>query len=322
MRREALMHHSCVPVYQRQSIPRQAHAAKQKPNLFVIGAMKSGTTYLNKLLAAHPSIFMCTPEEPTYFVDPSQLAKLWPRLWDLGYWRSEEQYLRLFERSGDAEVLGEASTNYSKFPLVADVPERIFHFNKRARFIYLLRDPVERSLSHYWHMVRHHAENRPIMTAVNEDPQFTDVSHYAMQLKLYFQYFSPDHLKIVTHEQLTSSSLETIQDLYNWLGLDQADIDASVLEAPENVTPETIRMAEGLKLMHILKNTWPARAIVPRLPVSIQDAALRLSTTAVNRRLVDTSDVTKYLRVIQQKQTEELTRLLGRDFPEWSTLNQ
>ena len=57
-------------------MPRQARTTIRKPNLFLIGAMKSGTTYLNKLLGVHPCIFMCTPEEPTYFVDSSQLKKL------------------------------------------------------------------------------------------------------------------------------------------------------------------------------------------------------------------------------------------------------
>ena len=76
----------------------------RKPNLFLIGAMRSGTTYLCKLLDAHPSIFMCRPKEPSYFVDPGQLKTLWPNMWDQGFWRSEDHYLRLFSvgrRHGD-----------------------------------------------------------------------------------------------------------------------------------------------------------------------------------------------------------------------------
>lgn len=311
-----------LPVSRGRALSRRARTAKRKPNLFLIGAMKSGSTYLNKLLASHPSIFMCRPEEPTYFVDPSQLAKLWPHLWDQGFWRSEEQYLRLFESSEGEEILGEASTNYSKLPLVSGVAERIYNFNKTARFIYLLRDPIERTLSHYWHMVRYHAENRQITTAVKDDPQFTDVSYYAMQLKSYFRYFSPDRVCVLTHEQLISAPRETMRALYEWLGVGPANIDASLFRQPENVTPEIIRMAAGPKLTHVLKNTWVGRAIAPRLPCSIREAVLRLSTSAVNRRLVDTSDTIKYLQPIQRKQTDELTQLLGRDFPEWGTLNQ
>jgi Sulfotransferase family len=303
-------------------MPRQVRTIARKPNLFLIGAMKSGTTYVSKLLAAHPSIFMCTPEEPTYFVDPSQLAKLWPYMWDQGFWRSEEQYLRLFEAAEDAEILGEASTNYSKLPLVSSVPEKIFHFNKSARFIYLLRDPVERALSHYWHMVRYHAENRQMMSAIKESPQFVDVSYYAMQLEPYFKYFSRDRVKVLTYEQLISSPQKTMQGLYEWLGVNPVSIDVSVLDQAENVTPEIIRMAVGPKSIHVLKNTRPVRTVVPQLPVLIRQVGQRLSTSAVNRRLVHASEVIKYLQPIQRKQTDELTQLLGRDFPEWSTLNR
>jgi len=146
--------------------------AQRKPNLFVIGAMKPGTTYLNKLLGAHPSIFMCSPEEPSYFVDQKQLRRLWPEAWDLGFWRSEDYYLRLFQSSGDAVVVGEASTNYTKRPLVYGVPERIHRFNPDSRFIYLLRDPNQRTISHYWHMVRFGAERRPMLEAIRTEPQY------------------------------------------------------------------------------------------------------------------------------------------------------
>jgi hypothetical protein len=112
----------------------------RKPNLFVIGAVKSGTTYLNKLLGAHPAIFMSSPEEPSYFVVAKQLNTLWPEAWDQGFWRSEEHYLRLFQSRGDTVLLGEASANYTKRPLVSGVPERIHDFNPDARLIYLLRD--------------------------------------------------------------------------------------------------------------------------------------------------------------------------------------
>ena len=47
-----------------------------KPNLFIIGSMKSGTSYLDTLLSSHPSIFMSRFKEPSYFVDASQLQKL------------------------------------------------------------------------------------------------------------------------------------------------------------------------------------------------------------------------------------------------------
>jgi hypothetical protein len=92
--------------------------------------MKSGTSFLSNLLSSHPSIFMSRYKEPSYFVDPSQLRKLSYEIWARGYWRSQEDYLRLFQSTGTATILGEASVYYSHLPFFAGVAERIHKFNK------------------------------------------------------------------------------------------------------------------------------------------------------------------------------------------------
>lgn len=111
----------------------QVLMTRRKPNLFLIGAMKSGTTYLRKLLNAHPDIFMCDPDEPSYFVDPRWLRTLYPEMWERGLWRNEGRYLDLFRPGGDARILGEASTNYTMLPLLWGVPRRIAALNPEAR---------------------------------------------------------------------------------------------------------------------------------------------------------------------------------------------
>jgi hypothetical protein len=291
-----------------------------RPNFFLIGAMKSGTTYLNKLLGAHPSIFMCRPEEPSYFVDPSQLEQLWPYMWDQGFWRSREHYLRLFESAGDAPIVGEASTNYTKLPLVSGVPEKIREFNPNAHFIYIMRDPTERTISHYWHMVRYNAEYRPILSAIQADAQFLDVSHYAMQLEPYFDYFGADRVCTLTYEQMVHNPVETMRRLFGWLGLDASLADETLFDEPENVTPGVVSGATSFGLSQKLRQRRPFRAITPHVPLPIRRLARRLTTRDICRQSVDTSEVLRFLRPIQRTQTEELARLLGREFPKWTTL--
>jgi hypothetical protein len=79
-----------------------------KPNLFIIGAMKSGTTFLWSLLASHPSIYLCRPKEPSYFVEPTQLRELQPWLWQQGYWQNQEFCL---QRRRASPELGMQSPN-------------------------------------------------------------------------------------------------------------------------------------------------------------------------------------------------------------------
>jgi hypothetical protein len=117
--------------------------------------MKSGTTFLWSLLASHPSIFLSRPKEPSYFVDPIQLRELKPWFWERGYWRSEELYLSLFQTAHGAKIVGEASVYYTHLPLASGVVERISQFNPDARLIYVMRDPIARTISHYWRRARY-----------------------------------------------------------------------------------------------------------------------------------------------------------------------
>lgn len=299
----------------------QRHGLRpRKPGLFVIGAMKSGTTYLNKLLGAHPEIFMCSPEEPSYFVEPKQLRTLWPEAWDQGFWRSEDHYLQLFHPNGDAIQLGEASTNYTKRPLIDGVVERIHDFNPDARFIYLMRDPIERTISHYWHMVRHHTERRPMLEAIKADQQYLDVSHYAMQLAPYIDRFGPDRVAILSFEQLTQNPFRAMRPLYEWLDVDPTLADAACFDAAENVTPDVVRMAAWHGVLRQLRHSRPVRFLMPLLPRGLTEQAMRLATRQVDRHALDVTEVEEFLRPIQQRQTEALVRLVGREFPEWTTL--
>jgi hypothetical protein len=302
------------------SIEESCRVGDRKPGLFLIGSMKSGTTYLRKLLASHPAIFMCEPDEPSYFVDPRQLKVIWRDMWERGFWRSEAHYLRLFLSAGDATILGEASTNYTKLPLVSGVPEKIQAFNPDARFIYLLRDPIQRTISHYWHMVRHHVEHRSIFRAIREDNQYLTVSHYAMQIKPYLERFGNDRVAIVTLESLARQPIEVMRELYEWLGVDMGYADVTGFAQPENVTPEVIRMPLWGGLPRRLRQSPPFRNIFAAIPQPIQTVLRHFASRDVRRYSVDLADTVAYLRPIQRRQTEELAGMIGREFPEWTTL--
>ncbi len=112
-----------------------------RPNLFLVGAPRCGTTTLHHYLAQHPDVFMSTPKEPHYFCgdihrefDEHQGGTTDP------LFREERQYLRLFEAAGDARVRGESSVYYLYSPEAA---RRIAAFAHDARVVILVREPVE-----------------------------------------------------------------------------------------------------------------------------------------------------------------------------------
>lgn len=289
------------------------------PNLFLIGAMKSGTTYLSELLAAHPGIFMCSPKEPCYFADPRVLRRVWRNMWRRGYWQSLDRYLSLFAQAGDAPFVAEASTPYSQVPLFEGVPEGILELSPDARFIYIIRDPIRRTISHYWHEVRWWGERRDLMTAVQREPRYTDVSHYARQLKAYLKYVPKERIHVLTLGQLRTQPIERFSAICTWLGIEPSVIPDG-LGSLVNEMPAVIGQARGLGLLYHLKYSPLYRRVERFVPAPVRKLGTRLAERQVTAADVYVRDVQDYLRPRMQAQTEELCELLGRRFPEWTTL--
>jgi hypothetical protein len=283
---------------------------RPRPNVFLIGAMKSGTTSLHQYLAQHPQVFMSTPKEPGYFVE------------ELTWSQGESWYLDLFEGAGRARVIGEGSTEYTKLPTYQGVPERIRDFNPDARFVYLMRDPLARIVSHYWHNVRVNGLNpakRNIATAVAEDTEYIAYSDYAMQLRPWFQLFGRDRVYCVTFEALSADPESVTREVCDWLGL-EGDIPPEVFKGRHNVRPGAIRQPRGLGLLSRLAHSAPWSAVSPMVPKSLRRFASSLALKEVRPSASEAAAVLDQIRPQVRERVHALTTLLGRTFPEWTTL--
>ena len=289
-----------------------------RPNLFIIGAMKSGTSSLHSYLNAHPAVFMCEPKEPCYFIHPDQLD--WPDIKKLELWKSEARYLELFKAAKDEKIIGESSTLYAKLPKMTGVPARIAQFNPHARFIYVMRDPIERTISHYWHEVRRGNEYQDILTAIRENSLYRDVSHYAMQLEPFLEQFGRENILILTFEEMRADPSKFMRDVFKWLGIDET-FEPPNLGEKVHVTPSKF-FQKGWFFR--LRYTWPWSELASLLPKKIRSAGLRIAVKEVDRSdaSTDTEEIKHFLRPIQQEQTRALSKMMGRDFPEWKTLYQ
>lgn len=110
-----------------------------KPNFFIVGAPKCGTTALSEYLRTHPNIFMSSPKEPHFFA---------PEVRDQFYQaNTEEEYLKLFEKAnGSHKIIGEASVMYLYFE---NSLKTINEFDPEAKLIVMLRNPID--LAYSWH---------------------------------------------------------------------------------------------------------------------------------------------------------------------------
>jgi len=290
-----------------------------RPNFFIIGSMKSGTSTLYEYFVEHPDIFMPAVKEPSYFVDRTTLKQIWPEMERQGFWRGEELYLALFEGAREGQAVGEASTNYSKFPRIKGVPERIHAFNPDARIIYVMRDPVERTISHYWHNVRTGAERRDLEKAITDHPYYRDVSYYRMQIEPYIDLFGWDRVKIITFETLRDSPMSVLPELFEWLGAD-ASFRPPNLGGRYNERPPEIEQIRGFGLLERFRYSKVWDIMGPMVPARLRSLGRVLARKPVDPANAEKRNAVRFLQPIQREQTRELAALCGHEFPEWRTL--
>jgi hypothetical protein len=281
-----------------------------RPNLFIIGAMKSGTTSLHEYLDTHPQITMSEEKEPGYFVEELGLAK------------GEEWYLsRWAKLDGQHRYRGESSTHYTKLPIFQGVPERLFQFNPEARLIYIMRNPFDRVVSHYWHALRdahHGGELRSLLKAVKEDPGYLAFSDYAMQLEPYFERFGRGAVHTLTFEALIEDPQREVDRIYRWLGLPSHPIGAKSRQA-HNQKPDDVTAVAGAGILNRIQYSAAWDRISPHVPAWLKNLAKKQAYRPVAEQEVekDIPRLREAIAELQRRQIDRLTRLLGCDFPEW-----
>ena len=243
-------------------------------------------------------------KEPGYFVE------------ELHWNRGEAWYLSSFVTRATPRWWGNPPRITPNTRGYRDVPERIARFNPAARFIYIMRDPVERTISHYWHAVRHRLrlERRDLLTAVREEPHYRDVSHYAMQLERYIRIFGQERILAVTFEEMNAQPETFVTSIFRWLGVESSFIPPN-LDERSNVTPKSIRRIKGRGLLHEFRHTGLWNAVGRWVPPSVRrvrQAPRSGASGPVPQQA--TAEAIAYLRPIQAEQTRKLAELLDGSF--------
>lgn len=277
------------------------------PNLFIVGAPRSGTTSLHHFLSEHASVFMSDPKEPGYFVPELE-----------AFPKDPEWYMSLFKEAGEAAYVGESSTHYAKLPVYRGVPEMIARCCENPRFIYLMRDPIDRALSHYWHATRQNAEFRSPRQAIEEKVDYRAFSDYARQLEAYFACFDPEDVFVATFESLTSDPETVTSEIYRWLGLEQPPEPARFPR--RNATPEALDQFRGGQAFgEFLHSSRVWNSLSPLIPQTLKDLAKKATWRNVEPAEYPVKEIEDHLRPWAREVVQRTSRLLDRDFPEWST---
>lgn len=194
------------------------------PNLFVVGAVKSGTTSLYAYLKQHPAVFFPEMKEPHFFSRPvpSQGKKHLITLI-----RDEASYLRLYERAPDIPWLGDASPSYL---WCREAPARIAAVAPQGRIIVILRDPIERAYAQYLMDYSEGAIQRPFYEALRQDWErpdkgwgvsqlYVELGLYAEQIRRYRATFGSDRVLVLLLEDLKKKPRPVLRGIARFLDI-------------------------------------------------------------------------------------------------------
>lgn len=227
---------------------------ENKPNFFIVGAAKSGTTALQEMLNEHPNIYMSLIKEPHFFsedirktdfislnkkikkakIEFDAKGNIIPR--HQLYINNEEDYLTLFNAADKEKhkILGEASVSYlySK-----DAAKNIYSFNPESKIIIILRNPIDRAFSHFLMDLRLGNTNYTnFMDAVKSDFNnknkgwgishlYIELGLYHNQIQRYFNVFPKAQIKIYSYEDFKKNNQVIIKDIYKFLDVPFFELD-------------------------------------------------------------------------------------------------
>ena len=218
-------------------------AFRPLPNFLIIGAQKAGTTSLFHYICQHPQIFTNNIKEIHFFDRHHQLGAKW-----------YSSHFPLAGRLLSNRRMGEATPYYLCHP---HAPGRIAALLPQVKLIAVLRNPVERAISHYFHEKKKGREQLPILEAMQreeercggewqrmlKDESYCSQTHqsfsykqrgiYIEQLQRYWNFFSKEQILVVESSRLFFEPLAVLKQVFTFLEIDSSLViqDVSVKNA-------------------------------------------------------------------------------------------
>lgn len=194
------------------------------PTFVILGAQRAGTSSLYRWLCQHPAVHQATRKELHYFDFNFDRGETWYR----SHFPLAATMSTMRVRYG-AAATGEASPFYLADP---QVPQRLDRLLPDARLIVLLRDPVERAISHYFHEVDEGREQLPIEQAMHADRRriascsagasygYIGRGRYADQLRQWQAVVPVDRMLVLRSEDMFAAAAVTVNTALRFVGVD------------------------------------------------------------------------------------------------------
>ncbi len=293
----------------------------RRPNFFIVGAPKCGTTSMVEYLRQHPDVFM-PPKELHFFGsdinhNPKGLV-------------TQEDYLNHFSKARDEKMTGEKSVWYLYSKKAAS---EIKKFSPHAKIIIHIRNPVDMLYSLHGHNLRSDRENiinfekaleaeedrrkgLRIPKRTVDFPQhlfYSEIPLYTEQIKRYVEAFGWKQLHIIVFDDLVNNTLKVYRDVLRFLEVDdQFTPDLKVHNPGRQVKSPIVR--------DLIMNSWIRTVARKFLPITTRR---RMGQTLYHWNISNKPKppMNKHIRKRLQKQfapeVKRLSKLLDRDLTHW-----
>lgn len=281
------------------------------PTFIVGGAPKSGTTSLHRYLDAHPDVFMCPVKEPDFFHDH----------WDRGV----EWYASLYDGVADETAIGEASPGTLAS---AEAAERIHGLVPDMRFVFVLRDPVERAHSQHLFGVARGISPASVrfgdLIRDEADPwrqRVVELGMYGEQIERYARLFGRDQLHVLLFDDLKADRDRAVREILEFVGVDAGALKPAAADETHNAT--AYPRHEGV--YRAVRAVWdPVRR---RLGPGLADALYPIRSAIRGRMFTTARDAKpeladadrEYLAGLYEDSNARLAAWLGRDLGHWAS---
>jgi sulfotransferase family protein len=297
-----------------------------KPNFFLAGAPKCGTTALYEYLRSHPQIFMPELKEPHFFSDD---------LITYHYVNSLDEYLRLFEDATPDQLrVGEASASYL---LSSAALPAIRGFDPEARIIAMFRNPVdvvhsfhsqllywseetEPDFERAWRLQERRRQGIDVPRTCREPfwLQYHDVGRFGTQAQRLLSVFPRDQVKVILFDDFAASPQPIYEEVIDFLGISR-DQRTEFPRVNENKRARMTWLRDFyrkpppflLQAFRRLKQT-----AVGEYVIGVKEWIIDFNTARERRRQLSPAFRTELVETFKDE-VALLSRILGRDLSHW-----
>ena len=188
--------------------------SEQGPDFLVIGTPKSGSTWLQFILASHPDIFIPGERNEIHYFD-RQYGKVPP-----------EWYQKFFSGSDGFKAIGEVTPHYLFIP----DHEAFRSIPTISKFIVILRDPVARCLSHYKFRVRVDNYKGSLKEFIKDYPATLKWGLYGEHIERFLKTYDREQLLVLVYEEVTKDPEAMLAAIGAFLEVDAAGFDRKYAE--------------------------------------------------------------------------------------------